>query len=113
MRACICNSCGMEFEIERLDLKKATMKDGKEVEILSFTCPKCDDEFIVSVRDGVSAVMQKEFQKAKQAYSQSYDEHDEDAMRKTKREMDFKKRQLINYMDGLKKKYLKELRKRG
>ena len=113
MRECVCNNCGMEFEIEKLDLKKTTMKNGQEVEVLSFTCPKCDDEFVVTVRDKVSAVMQKEFQRAKQAYSESYDKNNEDAMRKARREMDFKKKQMLNYMDNLKKKYLKELRKRG
>ena len=31
MRECVCNECGMEFTVERLDIDKHTMKDGTEV----------------------------------------------------------------------------------
>ena len=109
MRTCICDSCGMEFEIEALDRVQDTLKDGQEVEVLSFTCPKCDERYIVAVRDTTSASLQKSVQAAKEAYRNSYgaDEY------KLKKEMEFHKRQLSLYMSRLKKRYLKELRKRG
>lgn len=112
MRECVCNNCGMEFEVEKLDVAQETLK-GEAVEVISFTCPKCDERFIIAVRDAHSAELQKEFKAAKDAYKDSYNPQDEDAMRLAKREADFKKRQLNTYMRSLKKKYLKELRKRG
>lgn len=112
MRECVCDNCGMEFEVERLDVTKEMLKDNP-VEVVSFTCPKCDERFIIAVRDEHSAELQKELQAAKDAYKNSYDPKNEDSMRVAKREMDFRKRQLGSYMHKLKKKYLKELRKRG
>lgn len=112
MRECVCDNCGMEFEVERLDITKEALKDGP-VEVVSFTCPKCDERYIIAVRDDYSAQLQKEFQKVKYAYKNSYDPKNEEAMRVAKREMDFRKRQLCSYMHKLNKKYLKELRKRG
>lgn len=111
MRTCVCDNCGMEFEIERLDVEKDTMKNGHEVEVISFTCPKCDEKFIIAVRDTISAQIQKELQDAKAEYYGSYDPANTN--RNAKRDMEFKKRQLGAYMHKLKKKYLKEMRKRG
>ena len=113
MRSCVCDECGMMFEIEHLDKKGDMMRDGHSVEVLSFTCPKCDSRFIIAVRDKTSAEMQKELKRAKELYQASYDAQDEDKMRVARRNADYRKRQLSNYMSSLKKKYLKELRKRG
>lgn len=112
MRECVCDNCGMEFVVERLDVTKEAIKD-EPVEVVSFTCPKCDERYIIAVRDDHSAQLQKEFQAVKDAYKNSYDPKNEGAMRVAKREMDFRKRQLGSYTHKLKKKYLKELRKRG
>ena len=62
MRECVCDNCGMEFEVERLDVTNETLKD-EPVEVVSFTCPKCDERYIIAVRDDHSAQLQKEFQK--------------------------------------------------
>lgn len=116
MRKCTCNNCGLEFQVDRLDVSSCTMKDGHEVEVISFTCPKCDEQYIIAVRDEESGRMQKEIQKAKEAYRHSYkkgDSESENKMRSTKKEVDFKKKQQAVYMRKLKKRYLKELRKRG
>lgn len=113
MRTCVCDTCGMEFEVEHLNKEKDTMKNGQTVEVLSFTCPKCDEQFIIAVRDEKSAELQKDFKRAKELYQASYDANDEDKMRKARRNADYRKQQLNNYMHSLKKKYLKELRKRG
>lgn len=112
MRECVCDNCGMEFEVERLDVTKETLK-GEPIEVVSFTCPKCDERFIIAVRNDTSAQLQKELQAAKDAYKNSYDPKNEDSVRVAKREMEFRKRQLGSYMHKLKKKYLKEMRKRG
>lgn len=113
MRTCVCDACGMEFEVNKIDKETDTLKNGDEVEILSVTCPKCDERFIITVRDDHSAELQKEFKRAKEIYKASYDSQDEDKMRIARRNADYRKRQLYVYMDKLKKKYLKELRKRG
>ena len=113
MRECICDSCGMEFQIEKLDLTKDSLNDGSEVEILSFTCPKCDEKYIVSVRDDYSGQLQKEVQAAKHAYHNSYDGEESDSEHQSRKDVEFKKKKLYAYMNKLKKKYLKELRKRG
>lgn len=113
MRTCVCDNCGMEFEVEHLDVEKDTMKNGHEVEVISFTCPKCDEKFIIAVRDETSAQIQKELQDAKAKYYDSYDPAKDNTDRNAKRDMEFKKRQLGAYMHKLKKKYLKEMRKRG
>ena len=112
MRECVCDNCGMEFEVERLDVTKEMLKDNP-VEVISFTCPKCDERYVIAVRDETSAQLQKDLQAAKGAYQDSYDPKNEDSMRVAKREMDFRKRQLGAYMHKLKKKYLKEMRRRG
>lgn len=113
MRECVCDECGMEFTIERLDIDKDTMKDGHEVEVISFTCPKCDEKFIVAVRDEESARLQDRLQSAQEKYRKSGDIKAEDKVRQLRNEMKYSKRSLATYMSKLKKKYLKELRKRG
>lgn len=112
MRECICNACGMEFTIGKFDITKDTL-GSNPVEVVSFTCPKCDEKYIVSVRDQESARLRDEFQRAQEAYRKSYDSKDENKMRKAKNETSYRKKALMNYMRSLKKKYLKELKKRG
>lgn len=113
MRECVCNECGMEFTIERLDVDKQTMKDGNEVEVISFTCPKCDEKFVVAVRDEESARLRDRLQSVQEKYRKSGDIKDENMVRQLRNEVQYSKRSLAVYMSKLKKKYLKELRKRG
>ena len=113
MRECVCNECGMEFTIERLDIDKHTMKDGSEVEVISFTCPKCDEKFVVAVRDEESARLRDRLQSVQEKYRKSGDIKDENMVRQLRNEVQYSKRSLAVYMSKLKKKYLKELRKRG
>lgn len=112
MRECICNACGMEFTLEKLDVTEDTLK-GNPVEVVSFTCPKCDEMYVISVRDQESAKLRDELQRAREAYRKSYDSNDESKVRRARNEVSYKKKALMNYMSSLKKKYLKELRKRG
>lgn len=112
MRECTCNACEMEFTIEKLDVTEDTLR-GNSVEVVSFICPKCDERYIISVRDQESARLRDEFQKAQEAYRNSYDSNDENKVRRARNEVNYKKKSLMNYMGSLKKKYLKELRKRG
>lgn len=113
MRECVCNECGMEFTVDRLDTTKDTMKCGHEVEVISFTCPKCNEKFIVAVRDEESARLQDKFQAAQEEYRNGYNIKDENKLRKLRNEVKYSKRSLMVYMDKLRKRYLKELRKRG
>lgn len=113
MRECVCNECGMEFTIEHLDIDKHTMKDGNEVEVISFTCPKCDEKFVVAVRDEESARLRDRLQSVQEKYRKSGDIKDENMARQLRNEVQYSKRSLAVYMSKLKKKYLKELRKRG
>lgn len=113
MRECVCNECGMEFTVDRLDTDKEVMKDGHDVEVISFTCPKCDERFIVAVRDEESARLRDKLQAAQEEYRKSYDIKDDNKVRRLRNEVSYSKRALTTYMSKLKKKYLKELRKRG
>ena len=113
MRECVCNECGMEFTIERLDVDKHIMKDGNEVEVISFTCPKCDEKFVVAVRDEESARLRDRLQSVQEKYRKSGDIKDENMVRQLRNEVQYSKRSLAVYISKLKKKYLKELRKRG
>lgn len=113
MRRCVCDECGMEFTVDRLDTDKEVMKDGHEVEVISFTCPKCDERFIVSVRDEESAGLRDKLQAAQEDYRKTYDPQDENKTRRLRNEIYYNKRSLMVYMNKLKKRYLKELRKRG
>ena len=113
MRYCICDACGMEFTVEKLDVDKDTLGQDHSIEVVSFTCPKCDERYIVAVRDEESGKMQAQLKKAQNEYQKSYKADDEDNMRKARQEADFQKRKMQNYMQQLKKKYLKELRRRG
>ena len=81
MRECVCNECGMEFTIERRDVDKHTMKDGNEVEVISFTCPKCDGKFVVAVRDEESARLRDRLQSVQEKYRKSGDIKDENMVR--------------------------------
>lgn len=105
MRSCICDECGMEFEVERLTEEQDTLK-GNPIRVLSFTCPKCDNKYIVSVMNAESAELRKEWKAAQEEYR-------EQGSRITRNEAEFKKRKLFTYMGKLKKHYLKELKKRG
>lgn len=113
MRECVCNECGMEFTVDRLDTDKEVMKDGHDVEVISFTCPKCDERFIVAVRDEESARLRDKLQAAQEEYRKSYDIKDDNKVRRLRNEVSYSKRALTTYMSKLKKRYLKELRKRG
>lgn len=113
MRECVCNECGMEFTVDRLYTDKEVMKDGHDVEVISFTCPKCDERFIVAVRDEESARLRDKLQAAQKEYRKSYDIKDDNKVRRLRNEVSYSKRALTIYMSKLKKKYLKELRKRG
>ncbi len=113
MRRCVCDECGMEFTIDRLDTDKEAMKDGHEVEVISFTCPKCDEKFIVAVRDEESARLRDKLQSSQEYYRKIYDPKDQNKTRQLRNEIYYNKRSLVVYMDKLKKRYLKELRKRG
>lgn len=113
MRECVCDECGMEFTVDRLDTDKEVMKDGHDVEVISFTCPKCDERFIVAVRDEESARLRDKLQAAQEEYRKSYDVKDDNKVRRLRNEVSYSKRALTTYMSKLKKRYLKELRKRG
>lgn len=113
MRECVCDECGMEFTVDRLDTDKEVMKDGHDVEVISFTCPKCDERFIVAVRDEESARLRDKLQAAQEEYRKSYDIKDDNKVRRLRNEVSYSKRALTTYMSKLKKRYLKELRKRG
>ena len=113
MRTCVCDACGMEFNVEKLDVNKDYLGKDHQVEVISFTCPKCDELYVVAVRDDESAGIQKKLEQAKKIYKDSYDPNNPDKMRYAKKEVDFQKRYLSNYMSKLKKRYLKELRRRG
>lgn len=113
MKECICDNCGMSFTVEKFDTYQDLLKGGHKVEVISFTCPKCDERYIVTVRDEKSAQLRDEYQAAQAKYRGSYDPADKDKMRIAKNEMNYAKRSLMNYMSQLKKKYIKELRRRG
>ena len=113
MRTCMCDECGMSFTIDKMDVSKETMDNGQAVEVVSFTCPKCDSRYIIAVRDEESTRLRDQLQKAQEDYKDSYEPGNEEKMRQAKKQVNFCKRQLMNYMNKLKKKYLKELRRRG
>lgn len=105
MKQCFCDNCGMEFEIKKFDEEKDTMKDGTPVKVLSFTCPKCDEKFIVSVFDEEADKLRKEWIYTKQLYEESGSHED-------KRNMVFFKKKLNGHSHALKKKYIKEMKRR-
>lgn len=106
MRSCLCDNCGMEFKIEKLDEENDVLKDGTKVRVLSFTCPKCDEKYIVSVFDDISSDLRIEWKHAEQLYMDTHSHED-------KREMIFCKKRLKNYVHSLKRKYIKEMKRRG
>ena len=113
MRSCTCDNCGMEFTVQKLDTEKDTIRGDHAVEVISFTCPKCDEKFIVAVRDAESRKLRDQLQEAQKKYQGSYDPNNPDKMRQAQKQVSFYKRKLMNYMSKLKKQYLKELRRRG
>lgn len=103
---CVCDQCGMEFEVEKFDKTKDVLRDGTEVKILSFTCPKCDERYIVSVIDEMSDELREKWKQAQRLYQETESHED-------KREMVYYKKKMHVYASQLKKKYIKELRRRG
>lgn len=110
---CTCDACGMDFAVRRFDTEKDTLKDGHEISVVYFSCPKCDERFIVTVRDEESARLRDILQESQERYRQSYDSSDSDKTRKARNEVGHNKRALLRYMYKLKRRYLKELKKRG
>lgn len=106
MKQCFCDNCGMEFEVQKFDEEKDTMRDGTPVKVLSFTCPKCDEKYIVSVFNNEVNDLRNEWLHAKQLYEDSNSHED-------KREMIFCKKKLNSYSHKLKRKYIKEMKHRG
>lgn len=110
---CTCDACGMEFAVHKFDTEKDTLKDGHEISVVSFSCPKCDERFIVTVRDEESARLRDILQESQERYRQSYNPNDLDTGRRLRNEVGHNKRALLRYMYKLKRRYLKELKKRG
>lgn len=103
----------MAFRVKQLDNDIETMRDGNSVRVISFTCPKCDNRYIISVMDEKSKIIRDELEQARKEYSESYDENNPDSGRKERKLVDFKKRELMNYMQMLKRQYLKEKKRHG
>lgn len=115
-RECVCDACGMEFTVDKLDKTDETMKNGKEVTVLSFTCPKCDSRFVISVMDDESKKLRDELEKSRTAYANSYggkNHEGEEKERNARLDVEYHKRQLMLYMNRLKKSYLKEIKRSG
>lgn len=109
----ICDVCGMEFSTKKLDEEKYTLKNGVEVEVLSFSCPKCDEKFIATVKDEESKKLRDELFAAQDEYKVRRRKDGENALRRLKSEIYYCRKSLTQHTKKLKKKYLKEVRKNG
>lgn len=109
MKYCICNKCDHEFEVENFEMRSETMKDGTPVEVMFFTCPKCGDEYVVTVFDEEAKRLRDSLKEAQRdASKKASNPQDYEAMRIAQREMQFRKKRLHLYVGRLKRKYRKE-----
>ena len=115
MSECVCDDCGMTFDIKMLQSEQS-MLHGERITVLSFTCPKCNKKYIVSVLDGTTATLRSNWQKAQQRYQDliesSTDYSADPAVRLARNETAFYRKRTLVHMNKLKKAYMRSL-KRG
>lgn len=110
MRTCVCDNCGMTFDVRKLDKEVDCLQDGSTVTVLYFVCPKCDDKYVVSVMDKESFQLREDWKNAQESCRNISDPN---KARTARNEAEFRKRKLFKHTGLLKKMYLKELRRRG
>lgn len=112
----VCDVCGMELNIEKFDYSQEEFK-GRVVKVQSFSCPKCDEVYIVAVFDKNSdelreqlRILNKEFDKLK---SMKDGEAKDEKIRLLLKDRASRKRAMVNYNNRLRKSYIKELKRHG
>ena len=112
----ICDECGMELNISKFDSEIVDFK-GNAVKVQSFSCPKCDHKFIISVFDKESERLRDEWEALDKDFTElrcmepgpSKDER----ARVLIKERNRRKRAMVAHNNRLKQRCLKELRRHG
>lgn len=113
-RTFVCDICGIEFSVKKFDREKYTMKNGAEVNVLSFSCPKCSEKYVANIKDKESKKLKDELIAVENEYKERLKYKDDgNALRRLKGEIFYCRKSLTQYTKKLKKKYLKEIRKYG
>lgn len=111
-----CDNCGMDIRIKNFGIVETKLK-GNPVKVQSFSCPKCDEVYVVAVFDKESDRMRNEL-KSLQSDFKELANMPQGAMKDERarvliNEQKAKKRMMIAHNNRLKKAYIKELRRHG
>lgn len=114
----VCENCGMELQFKQLDTKRTQMRDGTTVKTKSYTCPKCDEEYIVSVYDAESNQLRDACDKLerelKDIRNMPWDSSNkQEQLQQCKKKLAECKSEMYYHDRQLKHKFLKELKRNG
>lgn len=112
IRKVTCDYCREDFEIGEVGQRSETL-EGKKLTIVFFTCPHCGKEYVASVTDSKILEMKEDLKRARETFSKCDLFRESQKRRKAWKDMEHYKKKIINYQDKLRKRYIKEMRRRG
>ena len=107
-----CDYCKNDFEVDKVGQRNEDL-EGERVTVIFLVCPHCNEEYIALVTDDKTLQMKKEWSKARETFNNCDLFEESQRKRKAWKEMEYYKKKVINYQDKLRKRYMKELKKRG
>lgn len=112
----VCDNCGMELNIKKIDTNTEVLKD-EVVKVQSFCCPKCDNKYVVGVFDKESDRLRDEWKALDKDFNElkliEAGPIKDERSRVLLKERDRRKRAMVTHNNRLKQRYLKEMRRRG
>lgn len=115
--AVVCDKCKKEFWLRGFENGEDTLKNGKKVVFSFFKCPWCGSIYIVSIEDGHSKMLYKEYLSSlskQQDYIFGNLKHlaTDDEKKEMYKVVKSNKKRYHDYTSRLKKKYIGELKRR-
>lgn len=107
-----CDYCKEDFEIGEIG-QRSEILEGEKLTIIFFSCPHCGKEYVASVTDSKILEMREDLRRARETFNNCDLFEESQRKRKAWKDMKHYKKKIINYQDKLRKRYMKELKKRG
>lgn len=101
----ICNTCKKEFLLSTVDIKETKVRNVKELSLVYFTCPECNQIYNIMVKDKKYDVLAEDLEKAKKRLRRNYGSNNENMARMLLDVVNRKQKRLANHIDVLKNKY--------
>lgn len=106
----VCDKCNEIFSINTVELQNANVKNenAERMEVIYFTCPACNEVYVVSIHDMKAKVLYRQYHNALEKI-QKLNALGQRASSKTIKELDELKNNYLAYQFRLKNKYAKHL----